>query len=511
MSTKMSTDLNITRPTSRVIRPPGGTASNIFGTYEEPTATRAKTPASPAKPAQAETVAPPAPPAPARNVDGKVAIVVGGSVEPDTLVEKINKALFLEGVKGAVVFKVADIQALPFAVQNASRSVDVVVAAAFLPNDPAGTITSAMNSTLLQMGLSGRTPVVSAVVNAASLLEAKALLPTHAEGWAKSVVAILDIKNAPTVEFTPAPEPVIHKAPELTSDLNKTEDLMEVLRENLKNRGARGIVGLSRKFRIADDDNSGFIDYAEFQKVISEHALGWTNAQVKLVFDFFDADRSGSISFDEFVVAIRGHLNDRRRNLVLQAFQILDADKSGVVELNDISAKYDASKHPDVIAGKRSIESVLSEFLDTFDTEEKDGKVTPSEFCKYYSNVSASIDEDDYFELMIRNAWHISGGEGWCANSSCRRVLVTHTGGRQTVEEIKNDLGIKADDKEAMIANLRGQGIIDITDIELSDGSKTTAKNANGAPTSAKPQAESRPTTGYGRRAPGGKSSLVLG
>ncbi len=26
---------------------------------------------------------------------------------------------------------------------------------------------------------------------------------------------------------------------------------------------------------------------------------------------------------------------------------------------------------------------------------------------------------------------------GWCANSSCRRVLVTHADGRQTVEEIK--------------------------------------------------------------------------
>jgi calcyphosin len=62
------------------------------------------------------------------------------------------------------------------------------------------------------------------------------------------------------------------------------------------------------------------------------------------------------------------------------------------------------------MAGKRSAESVLREFLDTFDTEEKDGKVTPKEFCKYYSSVSASIDDDDYFELMIRNAWHISGG-----------------------------------------------------------------------------------------------------
>jgi calcyphosin len=63
--------------------------------------------------------------------------------------------------------------------------------------------------------------------------------------------------------------------------------------------------------------------------------------------------------------------------------------------------------------------------------------VTVKEFCKYYANLSSSIDEDDYFELMMRNAWHISGGEGWCANTTCRRVLVTHTDGTQTVEEIQ--------------------------------------------------------------------------
>ena len=75
--------------------------------------------------------------------------------------------------------------------------------------------------------------------------------------------------------------------------------------------------------------------------------------------------------------------------------------------------------------------------MDTFDGGVKDGKVTPDEFIDYYTDVSASIDDDDYFELMIRNAWHISGGEGWCANTSNRRVLVIHNDGRQTVEEIK--------------------------------------------------------------------------
>lgn len=30
-----------------------------------------------------------------------------------------------------------------------------------------------------------------------------------------------------------------------------------------------------------------------------------------------------------------------------------------------------------------------------------DGKVTLNEFCDYYSNVSASIDDDEYFKVMI--------------------------------------------------------------------------------------------------------------
>jgi hypothetical protein len=38
---------------------------------------------------------------------------------------------------------------------------------------------------------------------------------------------------------------------------------------------------------------------------------------------------------------------------------------------------------------------------------------------------------------MIRNAWHIEGGEGWAANTSNLRVLVTHEDGHQSIETIK--------------------------------------------------------------------------
>lgn len=89
-------------------------------------------------------------------------------------------------------------------------------------------------------------------------------------------------------------------------------------------RGATGICGLSRKFRIADDDNSGDISRAEFDKLVSEHTLAWTPAQVKLMFDYFDKDKSGTIVFDEFLQGVRGQLNDRRRQLVLMAFEVID-------------------------------------------------------------------------------------------------------------------------------------------------------------------------------------------
>ena len=60
---------------------------------------------------------------------------------------------------------------------------------------------------------------------------------------------------------------------------------------------------------------------------------------------------------------------------------------------------------------------------------------------------------------MIRNAWHISGGDGAAANSANLRVLVTHSDGEQTVVEIQNDLGLDPKDKKAVVARLRAQGV----------------------------------------------------
>ena len=56
------------------------------------------------------------------------------------------------------------------------------------------------------------------------------------------------------------------------------------------------------------------------------------------------------------------------------------------------------------------------DFIETFEThhnlrtrESRDGKVTLQEFIEYYANVSVSIDSDEYFQLMMKNSWNLTG------------------------------------------------------------------------------------------------------
>lgn len=102
-----------------------------------------------------------------------------------------------------------------------------------------------------------------------------------------------------------------------------------------------------------------------------------------------------------------GELNAFRKNLINKAYKKLDVNGDGQVKLDDIAQIYDASKHPDVLDGKKTKDQVLLEFMDKWDTQEKDGIITIEEFYDYFSDVSASIDTDEYFEAMMKSAWKI--------------------------------------------------------------------------------------------------------
>ncbi len=254
------------------------------------------------------------------------------------------------------------------------------------------------------------------------------------------------------------------------------DPVLDACREKLLAR-AKNVQGLAKRFKIMDDDRSGTLDFNEFRKGIKECQVGITDMQIKHLFHIFDKNDNGSVSYEEFIVGLRGALNPRREAIVRAAFTVMDRDGNGYVDMSDIRQCYNARSHPDVVMKIRSEEAVLRELLESFEggladmppssssssssrsapapstaasrsskgsggsgNVKGDGIVTRDEFCSYYATISASIDDDDYFELMIRNAWRISGGVGWAANSANARMLVTHADGSQTVEEVRGAL-----------------------------------------------------------------------
>jgi hypothetical protein len=84
--------------------------------------------------------------------------------------------------------------------------------------------------------------------------------------------------------------------------------------------------------------------------------------------------------------------------------------------VDDIIDVYNAKKHPAVVEGRKTEQQVLGEFLETFEQHhnimtqnEKDYRVSMEEFIEYYTNVSASIDDDMYFMAMMNSAWNLQG------------------------------------------------------------------------------------------------------
>mmetsp|Transcript_14200 Transcript_14200/g.21247 ORF Transcript_14200/g.21247 Transcript_14200/m.21247 type:complete len:370 (+) Transcript_14200:68-1177(+) len=252
-------------------------------------------------------------------------------------------------------------------------------------------------------------------------------------------------------------------------DVNARNIVEKVKARILDKDGASGLHNVTRILKRMDTDGSKTLDQGELMHGLREYGIrNVSPSEMQILFNHFDRDRSGKVSVDEFMRGLKSGMSYERKQLVRQAFNLMDASGDGVISVEDILNNYDYSTHPNVIGGVMSADEAAEEMLAVFEQGgDVDGKVTWPEFLDYYKGISMSIDDDDYFELMMRNAWHISGGEGAAENSSCKRVLVVHSDLSEEIVEIKNDLGLNIRDKKEVVRRLERQGVQDIYKVKL--------------------------------------------
>ena len=195
------------------------------------------------------------------------------------------------------------------------------------------------------------------------------------------------------------------------------EAALNILKDTIKQRGSRGILGMRRCFMIYDEGNSRILTFDNFYKYITSFLIPLSRNQADSLFKLYDRQNTGEINYDSLVNEIIGKFGESRRHMVNNAFNKLDVGRKGVLNMNIIRNGFNAKGHPDVINGKRSEQDVLSEFLDNFDyhfnllnqgRNPDDEEVTNQEFIDFYRYISVGFDDDNAFNKMISGVWGLN-------------------------------------------------------------------------------------------------------
>ena len=141
-------------------------------------------------------------------------------------------------------------------------------------------------------------------------------------------------------------------------------EVLDCVKTALTKGGINTVLALGRLFLRADKNKSGTLSKDELGDCLARIGAKLSGRNLDKLFKLFDTDNTGSISHNEFTRTLVGEMNEFRAGLVTKVFELIDKDHSGLIEVDDLVGVYSASKHPDVIAKKKSEKQILAQFLD---------------------------------------------------------------------------------------------------------------------------------------------------
>ncbi|CAD8075605.1 unnamed protein product [Paramecium primaurelia] len=200
-------------------------------------------------------------------------------------------------------------------------------------------------------------------------------------------------------------------ASQMSSTSRQVELIVQRIRNRLISRGARGFIQLYRVGKILDSDHDGMLNLTEFRKAIRDHKIEVTDPEIDIVFQYFDREQSGLIDLWGFMFVLRGEMSQLRTQLVEQLFEKYRTND--YVSLQTLRNNFICRNHPDLKNGKKSDDEIIQDFFEPLQLLHNINggfgheNITKEELLEFFSNYSASIPDDKYFEQIIVNVFRL--------------------------------------------------------------------------------------------------------
>ena len=204
----------------------------------------------------------------------------------------------------------------------------------------------------------------------------------------------------------------------------KENDSLIKFRHLLISQGAQGIFHFQKMLIIYDRNNSGYISFDNFLTIFQSNYANFSLSDIKSIFASFENDNKAQINsafdykikYDLLIKSLVGNLSLKRRTLIQKVFNSFNKDRNEKILITDIKNRFNSGRHPDILTGKKTENKVLSEFLDFLQTFREynnnlhggyNYNMSFQEFCDFYAEISLSISDDNYFEIMLNNCWDL--------------------------------------------------------------------------------------------------------
>ena len=206
------------------------------------------------------------------------------------------------------------------------------------------------------------------------------------------------------------------------SNIKENESLLK-FRQILISQGIKGIFHFQKMLSIYDRNSSGFISFDNFYTIFQTNYTSIPLSDIKSIFSLFEINNEGQINnssenkikYDLLLKSLVGNITIKRRILIQKVFNTFSKEKKNKAMISEIKNKFNASRHPDVIKGIKTENKILGEFLDFLETFREynnnlhgfNFSMSFQEFFDFYSQISLSINDDKYFEMLLTNCWDL--------------------------------------------------------------------------------------------------------